>query len=102
MDTSDATARAAIRKEIEQKARRRVRVKLLFMWHLAVFVLANLAMFAINRAYSPNTQWFVWPLAGWGAALFFHGFATFGMGGVSESMLDAEVERELARRGQTR
>jgi hypothetical protein len=98
MEPTDTAARAAIRKEIELKARKRVRVKLLFMWHLAVFAIANVAMFAINRAYSPNTQWFVWPLAGWGIALLFHGFATFGMGGVSDSMLEAEVERELARR----
>lgn len=98
MEPSEARARAAIREEIEQKARKRVRMKLLFMWHLAVFVIANLAMFAINRAYSPDTTWFVWPLAGWGIALFFHGFATFGMGGVSDSMLEAEVERELSRR----
>lgn len=102
MDTSDSAARTALRKEIEKKAKRRVHAKLFFMWHLAVFVLANAAMFAINRAYSPNTQWFVWPLAGWGAGLFFHGFAAFGMGGLSESMLEAEVERELARRGQAR
>jgi len=102
MDTTDSAARAAIRKEIEHKARKRVRAKLLFMWHLVVFVMANLAMFAINHAYSPETQWFVWPLAGWGTALFFHAIATFGMGGVSDSMLDAEVDRELARRAQTR
>jgi hypothetical protein len=41
----------------------------------------------------------VWPLAGWGAALLMHAFATFQGRGLREDMIEAEVRRELARRG---
>jgi hypothetical protein len=97
MSTSDERSR--IEQSIRQKAKSRVRKKLGFYWHLAVFVLANAAMIAINLQHSPNYNWFVWPLCGWGAALALHGFATFQGSGMSESMIEAEVQRELAKRG---
>jgi hypothetical protein len=91
--------RAAIMREVRHKAERRAKTKIGFMWHLAVFLMANGAMIAINMNYSPNTLWFVWPLGGWGAALLMHAFATFQGGGMTQDMIEAEVQRELARRG---
>jgi hypothetical protein len=91
--------RRRIEQSIRQKAVSRVRKKLGLYWHFAVFVMANAAMIAINLAYSPETRWFVWPLAGWGVALVLHAFATFQGGGMSESMIEAEVQREMQKRG---
>lgn len=92
-------ASAAIRAEIRAKAVKRMRMKLGFSWHLALFVLVNVALVAINFAYTPNVLWFVWPLCAWGVGVFLHGFAIFGGGGMNEEMLEAEVERELQKRG---
>src|SRR5436190_24226602 len=97
-DQAQLAQRTRIEQNIRAKAKRRVRMKLGFYWHFVVFVLANGAMIAINLQHSPGNDWFVWPLAGWGAALALHGFATFSGSGLTEDMIEAEVQRELARR----
>ena len=104
MATPDNDAiQAALRKQIERdvrgKARRRVYGRIGFIWHLMVFLMAIGAMLAINLHYSPQTMWFVWPLGGWGVALLMHATAVFLTAGSTEQMIDAEVARELARRG---
>lgn len=90
--------RRRIERKVRARARRRVYGKVGFIWHLTVFLLANGAMLAINLQYSPRTLWFIWPLCGWGAALLLHGVATFLAQGSTEAMIEAEVQRELARR----
>jgi hypothetical protein len=99
MSTHEEAVRVALRNDIRRTARTRVWVKLAFLWHLVVFVMANAAMLAINLTYSPQTLWFVWPLAGWGAALALHGLATFMGTRLTEDMVETEVDRELERRG---
>jgi len=91
--------REKIMREVRAKAKARVARRVGFMWHAAVFAMAQVAMFAINMNYSPDTTWFVWPLAGWGAALLMHAFATFQGQGMNEDMVEAEIERELRKRG---
>jgi hypothetical protein len=90
---------ARIEREVRAKAVRRVRVKLGFYWHLLCFAMVNAAMVAINLHYTPQQIWFVWPLTGWGAALAMHAFAIFQGQGMSEEMIQAEIQRELSRRG---
>lgn len=90
---------AGIEHEIRAKARRRVHSRIGLMWHFGVFVMANVAMFAINQRYSPTVTWFVWPLCAWGVGLMLHAFATFSTGGMTEDMIRAEVQREKQRRG---
>jgi hypothetical protein len=91
--------RARIEREVRAKALSRVRAKIGFRWHLAAFVVVNAVLIGINQAFTPGLHWFVWPLVGWGIALAFHAFAVFQSTGGSEDMLQAEIERELARRG---
>lgn len=100
-EETPAQLRARIEHEVRGKARRRVYGRIGFIWHLMVFLMANGAMLAINLTYSPNTMWFVWPLSAWGAGLLMHGVATFMTQGSTDAMIDAEVQRELARRGVT-
>lgn len=97
----EITARelAAIENDIRSKARRRVAARLGLAWHCVVFAMANVAMFEINQRYSPSVSWFIWPLAAWGAGLALHAFATLSAGGMTESMIQAEIARERARRG---
>ncbi len=97
----EITARelAIIENDIRAKARRRVRARVGLAWHVVVFAMANVAMFEINQRYSPSISWFVWPLGAWGAALALHAFGTLSAGGMTESMIEAEIARERARRG---
>ena len=95
----DASKRGEIEREVRAAALAKVRAKLGFAWHLGIFVAINLALFAINRAYSPDSVWFVGPLAAWAFGLTLHGAAVFQGGGVRDAMLEAEIQRELARRG---
>ena len=97
MDTN--THRARIEAQIRSQASRRVGWKLGFYWHLAVFTLVNAGLCAINLTTSPEYLWFLWPLAGWGVGLGLHAFGTFGVGEARERMIEAEVQRELTRRG---
>jgi fatty acid desaturase len=85
-------------RDIRARATRRVAAKLSLYWHLAVFVLANAAMVAINLVYSPERIWFVWPLCAWAAAVLLHAFAVFQVQGMGASMVQREMDRERARR----
>jgi len=95
----DPKERASIEREVRQQAQRRVRNKVGFAWHAMVFAMANAAMYAINQNYTPTVNWFVWPLGGWGAALLMHAFGVFNGQGMTQDMVEAEVQRELQRRG---
>lgn len=98
MNTSE---RAQIESEIRRQIVRRMRMKLGFSWHAAVFFMANAAMLAINLRFTPNTLWCLWPLGAWGAGLLMHAFAVFGGGSMSEAEIQAQVQAELTRRGVT-
>ena len=88
-----------IEHEIRAKAKSRVRNKVGFMWHFAVFAMVMLALVAINLNYTPDVKWFVWPLGAWGGAVLLHAFAVFSATGMTEDMVRAEIEREKQRRG---
>lgn len=99
MPRTDVSEATSIERRIRKKAKRRVYARIGLMWHAAVFMMVNVAMYAINQRYSPNVAWFVWPLAAWGAALAMHAFATFSSGGMTEEMIQAQIQREKQRRG---
>jgi hypothetical protein len=87
--------------ELRQLARRRVNQKMGFYIHLAVYVLVNLGLAAINGV-GGGKPWHLWPLAGWGLGLAIHGIVTFASlrgDGVRERMLDGELARLKQRNG---
>lgn len=59
------------------KATRAVDAKIGLYIHLAVYVLVNAGLIAINLTTSPDHLWFQWPLAGWGVGILFHVLAVF-------------------------
>jgi len=99
MSTADVTEAAAIERTLREKATRRVYARIGLMWHVAVFLMANAALYAINARYTPSVTWFVWPLCAWGAGLAMHTFATFSSGGMTEEMIRVQIQREKQRRG---
>lgn len=56
-------------KELEVKKAKRG-----FMLHLVTYIIINAFLVFINVWTSPQTIWFVWPLAGWGIGLAFHAY----------------------------
>ena len=81
--------------DIAARARRRVGIKLGFYTHALVFVLVNLALFALNAAIG-GARWSHWPLWGWGLGLAIHGVVTLVSlqgEGLRERMLKREVDR---------
>ena len=97
--TTHDQERVRIEREVRARATRRVYHRIAFRWHLAVFLLVNAALVAINMRYSPDTLWFVWPLAAWGAGLLMHGLAMQQSQGSTADQIEAEIQRELQRRG---
>jgi hypothetical protein len=74
-----------------------VDAKIGFAIHLVVYILVNAALVVINVKNSPNYFWFIWPLAGWGIGLFFHGMGVFvftGKSAIRERMIEKEMKRE--------
>jgi hypothetical protein len=89
----------AIERKIRAKATRRTRAKLGLVWHFAIFAITNLALFEIDLNYTPTIHWFVWPLCAWTVGLLFHAFGALSGGGLSEDMIQREIEKERRRRG---
>jgi hypothetical protein len=92
------TERRELERRIRAKATSKARAKVGLRWHALVFVLVNVLLYAINMMFTPLVPWFIWPLGGWGIALALHAFATVSGPRVDEDAIEAEVQRELARR----
>ncbi len=95
----DDRQRQQIEREVRAKALSRMRAKVGFRWHFAAFAIINALLFALNQMFTPGLNWFIWPLVGWGIALGFHAFAVFQSTEGNEAMLEAEIQREMAKRG---
>ena len=63
-----------------ERARARVKAIKGFYIHATIFVVVNVALFAINVLVG-GVWWFYWPLLGWGIGLGVHALAMFGFGG---------------------
>jgi hypothetical protein len=80
--------------QIEQRARRRVSIKLGFYTHATVFVLVNLGLFVLNGI-NGSSRWSPFALWGWGLGLAIHGVVTFMAlrgDGLRERMLRKEID----------
>jgi len=89
--------------EAYQTAEKRVAAKLAFGLHLAVYLVVNGFLAAINLTTSPGYWWFLWPLAGWGIGLAIHGVSAFLAGEAARfrrRLVEEELQRELAHRGE--
>ena len=85
--------------ELVRTARWRAGRKLGFFIHLAVFVVVNALLFAINQRATPGFSWFAFPLGGWAIGLAIHGLAVyFSTSELRERMVENEL-RKLKSRG---
>ena len=81
--------------ELRTVARKRVENRQGFIIHSMLFVVVNLALFAIWRVTGHGYPWFLWPLFGWGIGIVAHALSlAFGPGSESERRaIDRELER---------
>lgn len=68
-----------------------------FLAHLAVYLVVNTVLFAINATQTPDPGetrewWAVWPLAGWGLGLAAHAFAEWAESRSREGQLLADPD----------
>ena len=99
--TNDATT-----DDLRKLAKKRLKAKQEFKQFLGIWLGVSLLLVAIWALTSYSTGhplyfWPVWPIAGMGVAAFFMGLEAYGPGqrGITESDIDAEVERIRARNG---
>jgi 2TM domain len=88
--------------EIDKLARKRAGAKLGFYVHATVYVLVNLAMFAMSHYGFGNRRWSIYPVMGWGLGLALHGVSVFVLGkggGLRERMVQKERERLTRQHG---
>lgn len=58
-----------------EQAKKRVEDIKGFFVHLAIYVVVNLGVFALNMITSPDTLWFYWVTFGWGIGVAIHAVA---------------------------
>ena len=63
--------------QIYDTAKERVMQKRDFYSHLMVYIVVNAALIGIWYFTRSTYPWFIWPLAGWGIGLIFHGLDVF-------------------------
>jgi len=84
-----------------QKAKKKVEARLGFKIHVAVYIAVNAILIGVNLINSPESLWFIWPLMGWGIAIFWHAMGVFVFSeesGTKESMIRKEMDRQLSRK----
>ncbi len=82
--------------DVYKKAKKRVQAKFGFFTHLTVYILVNGFLMTMNFIQSQEVIWSVWPLAGWGIGLLFHGLSVLafpGMESIKERMIQKEMNR---------
>jgi len=88
--------------EIDRLARKRAGAKLRWYAHATVYVVVNLAVFAMSQYGFGSRPWSVFPLLGWGLGVALHGISVFVLGsgtGLRERMVQQERERLQRERG---
>jgi len=68
-----------------------------FMGHLAAYLIINAFLVFINLWTTPEEIWFVWPLAGWGIGIAFHGVFSRPSFVISELMKKEALAELIAR-----
>ena len=81
-----------------RRATERVRARIGFVAHVAVYIAIGLLLLVLNLVTTPESLWFYWPMLFWLIALAAHVTVLFGPGmRAVEGWRDREYEREIGR-----
>jgi hypothetical protein len=64
--------------------------------HLAVYIVVNAGLLAINLVNEPGKLWFHWVLIGWGVGVLGHAAQVFG-GGIGKNWEERKIKEILKR-----
>ncbi len=56
----------------EERAHKRAKESTDVMWHVAIYAIVNIVLWAIDIAQGGGLDWAFWPTIGWGIAVAFH------------------------------
>jgi hypothetical protein len=79
------------------RAERRVKARMGFYTHFAIYAVVNALVFAgnVKATGSYGFEWFTWPLGAWGIWVIFHFLSVFVFrGAMTEKMIQKEMERQ--------
>lgn len=76
-------------------AKKAVEERIGFYIHLTVYICVN-AYFVFINLKNGGYFWAVWPMAGWGIGLAFHGLGVFGFFN-NKAWKDRQIQREIER-----
>jgi len=82
------------------RARRKVDAKFAFYYHFGAYLIVNFILLIINMITSPGYMWVIWPVMGWGIAIFLHALGALLLGRDTElrdRMIREEMEKDLKR-----
>jgi hypothetical protein len=82
--------------ELYQNAKKKAESKIRFYIHLVVYFLVNILLLVINLKTGTGHLWFLYPLFGWGLAVFLHGLMVLGVFDFSAKK-QRLIEKELAK-----
>jgi len=86
-----------------RRARKRVKAKKGFFYHLASYAIVIGFLFCLNIVTSPFEMWWIFPALGWGVGLAFHYLGVFGLPFLnigSAEWEEKEMEKEMRKREQ--
>jgi len=82
--------------EAYQRAKRRVESKYGFYRHMVIYAAVSILLIIINFSTSADYLWVMWPLIGWGFAVFLHALRVFVFPGgsiITEEMIEEEMRK---------
>lgn len=79
-----------------QDAKKAVEERLGFYVHLTAYILVN-SYFIFLSVRNGGYFWAVWPMAGWGIGLVFHGVSVFGFFN-NNAWKNKQIQREIEKR----
>lgn len=85
--------------EAYQRVKGRLESKYGFYRHLAIYVVVCMLLLTINLSASADYLWVIWPLIGWGFAVFLHTLRVFVFPGgsiITEEMIEEEMKKEFS------
>jgi flagellar biosynthesis GTPase FlhF len=88
--------------QIYEEAKKRVEEKKGFRTHAIVYAVINAFLALTWWLTGGGFPWFVFPLAGWGIGLLFHGLGVYVLSGRQEGRQAIEREAEKIRRSESR
>ncbi len=62
---------------LEEKAKERVAELKAFYVHLMTYIVGCIFFIVVNYMYTPNSNWAIFPILGWGIGILSHGLRTF-------------------------